>query len=262
MTFALLISTYNWPQALELVLKSVHEQTLLPEEILIADDGSKKSTREVIKTFQKTCKIPVKHFWHEDKGFRKCKALNGVLATCTSDYIIQIDGDCILHPDFVKDHKTLAKPRTFLFGERAYIKKDHLNTVYSEKQTKFNFFSAGIKKRFRTIRLPVLRDKYAIKHRPIDKVKGSNFSYWTSDLLAVNGYNEALEGWGAEDLELAQRFLNIGVTAHRIKYGAVSYHIWHKANSRDNLENNKKVLDEVKAKKIVWTPHGLTKPIV
>jgi len=46
MTVALVIATYNWPEALRLVLESVSEQTVLPDEIIIADDGSSKSTKK------------------------------------------------------------------------------------------------------------------------------------------------------------------------------------------------------------------------
>ena len=42
MKIALIITTYNWPDALELVLESVKVQTILPDEVIIADDGSMK----------------------------------------------------------------------------------------------------------------------------------------------------------------------------------------------------------------------------
>ncbi|NQD72201.1 glycosyltransferase, partial [Sphingobacterium shayense] len=44
MTVSLIISTYNWPAALELVLLSVAKQSILPEQIIIADDGSRQDT--------------------------------------------------------------------------------------------------------------------------------------------------------------------------------------------------------------------------
>ena len=49
---SLLISTYNWPQALDLTLKSVLQQAVMPFEILIADDGSTKETEDIIKKYQ------------------------------------------------------------------------------------------------------------------------------------------------------------------------------------------------------------------
>jgi len=52
MTVSLIISTYNWPRALYLCLDSVMQQTVMPSEILIADDGSGMSTRDVVKHFE------------------------------------------------------------------------------------------------------------------------------------------------------------------------------------------------------------------
>ena len=45
---SLIISTYNRSDALEICVKSVLRQSLLPDEIIIADDGSKEDTRELI----------------------------------------------------------------------------------------------------------------------------------------------------------------------------------------------------------------------
>ena len=48
MKITLVISTYNWSEALELVLLSIEKQTVLPDELLIADDGSNDDTKKVI----------------------------------------------------------------------------------------------------------------------------------------------------------------------------------------------------------------------
>ncbi|MCK6608837.1 MAG: glycosyltransferase, partial [Flavobacterium sp.] len=42
---SLVTPTYNWPEALELLLLSITKQTVLPNEVIIADDGSKEETR-------------------------------------------------------------------------------------------------------------------------------------------------------------------------------------------------------------------------
>ncbi len=111
MKTSLLISTYNWPQALELILKSALNQTEMPDEILIADDGSTEETKELIENFKTKSTVPINHIWHEDKGFRKAIILNRAIAAAIGEYIIQIDGDCIMHRNFVKDHKEMAAPK-------------------------------------------------------------------------------------------------------------------------------------------------------
>ena len=45
---SILLATYNWPQALKLCLESLATQTDRNFEIIIADDGSTDSTKQVI----------------------------------------------------------------------------------------------------------------------------------------------------------------------------------------------------------------------
>src|SRR5690554_678574 len=154
MKTALLLSTYNWTDALSLVLESVLAQTKLPDEILIADDGSTSETKKIIDDFSLKIKIPVKHFWQEDKGFRKSKILNKAVAASNSDYIIQVDGDCILHKNFIEDHINNVEKNTYLYGSRVNILPEFVDTIFKEKIISFNFFSKEIKNKTRTLRIP------------------------------------------------------------------------------------------------------------
>ena len=87
---SLIIATYNWPEALNLVLLSIQKQTILPNEIIIADDGSSSKTQMLIADFQKIFSIPLIHVWHEDKGFRLAKIRNKAIKIANFSYIIQI----------------------------------------------------------------------------------------------------------------------------------------------------------------------------
>jgi glycosyltransferase involved in cell wall biosynthesis len=257
MKVALLLSTYNWSEALELVLKSVGEQSVLPDQVIIADDGSGTDTKRVIESFKKDFKNPVIHIWQEDKGFRKAKILNKALAKITSDYVVQADGDCILHRDFIKDHVKFAKPNTYLFGSRVNIQKTFLPTLFSRKQTSFHYFSTGIKKRGRTLHFPLLTKFYSPTNQLSSKVRGCNISFWKKDLVEVNGFNEEMEGWGKEDSELVARLMNKGVKGKRMKFSGIVYHIWHKEKSRNQAKRNKEIEDLVREKKIIKTEKGL-----
>ena len=98
MRLTLVNTTYNWSESLELVLKSIENQTIVPEEVVIADDGSAVETKEIIGKFQKDSDLNIIHSWQEDIGFRAAKARNKAIAKSSGDYIILIDGDIILHP--------------------------------------------------------------------------------------------------------------------------------------------------------------------
>ena len=53
MKLTLIITTYNWPESLLLVIESIKRQTILPDEVIIADDGSNSSTKDLINDFKK-----------------------------------------------------------------------------------------------------------------------------------------------------------------------------------------------------------------
>ncbi len=121
-TVSLLIATYNWPEALRQTLASVVHQTILPNEILIADDGSNSSTTQLIESFKANHPtLNVIHVWHEDKGFRLAAIRNKAIGVAVSDYIIQIDGDIILDPHFIADHLSIAARGYFVTGSRLLL---------------------------------------------------------------------------------------------------------------------------------------------
>ena len=259
MKTALLIPTYNWPEALELVLKSALLQTRLPNEIIIADDGSNDKTKSLIEQFNQKSKISIHHIWQEDDGFRKSKILNKAIATATADYIIQVDGDCILHKNFIEDHFNEAQNGVYLYGSRVNILPDFAADVIFKRKINFNLFSKEIKNRTRSLHISFLSKLYK-PHKGISrKFRGCNVSYWRKDFMKINGYNEDFEGWGREDSDLAIRLGNNGIKAKRLRYSGIVYHIHHKIYSKDNFELNDKIQKETIVNKIIKVSNGIDK---
>ena len=120
-TVSLLISTYNWEDALRLCLLSASVQTVLPDEIVIADDGSREDTRKLIEDFRAIVKVPVVHIWQEDEGFRLTTIRNKAIACAKGDYIIQIDGDVIMERHFIQDHIEMMEKGYFVCGSRTKL---------------------------------------------------------------------------------------------------------------------------------------------
>mgnify|MGYP001037388887 CR=1 FL=1 len=257
----LLIATYNWPKALELVLLSAKNQSQFPDEIIIADDGSTTETNQLIKRYKTQFSIPLKHVWHKDQGFKKSHILNKAVAEAAGNYIIQVDGDCIMHKHFVKDHLKFVKDNTYLFGSRVNIKKAFLDLLFGTKQIHFTAFSKGIKKRTRALRIPFLSQLYKNSDAFSKKFRGCNTSYFKQDFIAVNGYNEDITGWGREDSELMLRMHNNGVFARRLRYRGIVFHIWHNIKSKNRLEINDSIEQRTINYKIVWATNGIDKYI-
>mgnify|MGYP006188109331 FL=1 len=84
-------------------------------------------------------------------------------------------------------------------------------------------------------------------------------SYWRNDFIEVNGYNEDFEGWGREDSDLVLRMGNKGVLAKRLRYAGIVFHIYHKVNSKHNLELNDSIEQKTILEKIVRISNGINK---
>lgn len=252
LTSSLIIATYNWPQALALCLKSVNEQTMKPDEVIIADDGSDDETKKIIEDFKRTASMPVKHIWHEDDGFRKSIIINKAVAASNSDYILHIDGDVLLHKDFIIDHLNAARPQRFIGGSRVILDEALTNKILSEmKLPKSIFLNKHVHNKLNAIRLPLVSSLFSnfIFPKKIENIRGCNMSFWKKDFIAVNGYNENYIGWGREDSDLVVRFFILGLKRTYFKLRGIVYHLHHKDFDRGFLEKNDELLNNAMQKK-------------
>lgn len=245
---SLIISTYNWPEALQLCLKSLLHQKLLPGEVIIADDGSDERTKLVVENFRSASAITTKHIWQPDEGFRLAAIRNKAIAAAAGDYIIQVDGDEILHPYFVKDHAAFAKRKTFVRASRIYLNATLSHKTLSEQKINVSIFNKGVSNITSAIRMPFLWPFFetTYKNRGDERfeIHGSNMAFWRNDALLVNGYNEAFCGWGPEDKEFVARLLNAGIKKRFIKLGAIVYHLFHREKSKSWLAFNEQLLKQ------------------
>jgi glycosyltransferase involved in cell wall biosynthesis len=253
----LVTPTYNWPKALELLLLSIMNQTVLPDEVIIADDGSKEDTRALIEDFQKKFPVPLIHIWHDDIKNRKPRIMNQAIAKAQYDYIIEIDGDIIMNKHFIEDHLKFAQKGFYLFGSRVNIQETLLTELFSKKIIDFNFFSKGIKKRGRTIRIPFMMNFAKIVDKRSSKLRGCNMSFWREDFIKINGFNEDLVGWGIDDSEMIERLHNIGIKGKRLKFAGIAYHIYHKEQSKSHIEINHEIERQTKEKKLTFIEKGI-----
>jgi len=253
----LVASTYNWPEALELLLLSVLNQSVLPNEVIIADDGSGEDTKNLIENFKKTFPVPLVHIWQEDLKNRKSRIMNKAIAAAKYDYIVEIDGDIILNKHFIEDHLAYAQKGHYLFGSRVNIQEKLLPELFSKKNIDFNFFSKGIKKRSRTIRIPFLMNFAKSVDKCSKKLRGCNMSFWREDFIKINGYNESIVGWGMEDSEMIQRLHNIEIKGKRLKYTGIVYHIYHKEQSRNNVPVNSEIENQTIKNKLTSVEKGV-----
>lgn len=193
----------------------------------------------MVDAFRSRFPVPLVHLWHEDRGFRLAKMRNMCIARATGDYIVQIDGDLILHPDFIADHAAAARPGAFLKGTRVLLGKSFSDAVCASKNpppSTLRFYSRGIAGKAETaIRCPLLARIFArwFKRHHISGL-GCNMSFWRDDVVAINGYDERYEGWGQEDDDLAHRLYRYGCRKRALRFAGIVFHLWHRERTAQN----------------------------
>lgn len=259
---SLVISTYNRPDALKVCLESSIRQTVLPTEIIIGDDGSKKETELMINEFKKRSPVVIHHVWHEDNGFRLAMMRNKSMAIAKSEYIIEIDGDIILHPCFIEDHLSEARKGCYVKGGRVNLNRELSEEICKTgKLLPINMLTKGIEsKAENSIRLPWLAHLISpFYRRNRSGALGCNMSFWKSDLIRINGYDEFYEGWGGEDGDFGCRLQMSGIKKRYLKFSGIVYHLWHEDKYMYNKDLNFNYSMSCKARGIIRCENGIDK---
>jgi glycosyltransferase involved in cell wall biosynthesis len=269
MKLSVIFTTYNAPAWLEKVLWGYHCQTFKDFELLIADDGSTEETALLIAGMKQKLSFPIRHIWHEDKGFRKCEILNKAIMAADTDYLVFSDGDCIPRADFLQVHADKRQPGYFLSGGYFKLPMDISKAITKEDIITQSCFDIGwlkarqLKSGFKNNKLTAKGIKVGLLNRltPTKATwNGHNASGWKADILAVNGYDERMR-YGALDRELGERLMNKGIRGIQIRYSAICLHLDHSrgyVNEKD-LRNNAAIREATKREKRTWTQSGIIK---
>jgi glycosyltransferase involved in cell wall biosynthesis len=244
MQLSVIMTTYNRPGVLQRVLEGLAQQTRLPDEVIIADDGSGTETADVIECFKKTSPFILEHVWHADQGFRAATIRNKAIRKSTGAYLVSLDGDCIPDRWFIADHLKLARQGAFFQGKRILVGKAlsqtftfrDIDTFYKKMKL---LFAPGIGNRHHLARIPFFP---VATSKNLSGIRSCNMGFHRDDIFAVNGFNEDFNGWGREDSELAVRLYNYGLKRVTHAFAAVCYHLWHAENDRSGLARNDALL--------------------
>ncbi len=253
---SLIVTTYEWPQALRRVLECLGRQRDASFEIVVADDGSGPATAELVAAMQRTSPVPLRHIWQPHQGFRAAESRNRAVAASHGDYLIFLDGDCLARPDFLAAHRALAESGWFVAGNRALLSESFSKVLLQTPEAAADWVSRplggwiGARLRGDVNRLaPMMRlpAGWQRKHKPREwrGAKTCNLAVWREDFLRVDGFDESYVGWGHEDADLAVRLIRSGVRRKEGRFAASVLHLWHAAAPRQGLSANEQRLEEV-----------------
>jgi glycosyltransferase involved in cell wall biosynthesis len=264
---SIVVTTFNRPEALDAVLRSLSRQADRDFEVVIADDGSGPETSVLLESWRPRLGVPLVHVWQEHRGFRAGEARNRAILNSRGGYCIFLDGDCLVRPDFISTQRSLAESGYFVTGNRALLTQKLTEQVLARRLEPERWglvawlrqrCSGGLNRLAPLLRLPLgpLR-----KLRPQAWVgaRSCNLAVWRADLDRVDGFDASLNGWGKEDSDLLVRLLHAGVRRKDGAFATGVLHLWHPDADRVNLARNEQRLAEVIASRRLRAISGMSK---
>jgi glycosyltransferase involved in cell wall biosynthesis len=263
---SVIISTYNRPDALGACLRSLGRQTAKDFEIVVADDGSGPTTRDVINAWTPKLGVPLTHVWQEDRGFRLAEIRNRAIAASAGDYLVFLDGDCVAPAGFVAAHRALAEPGFFVGGNRVLLSRGLTEEILANDLEPERWSLASwarhrargdINRVLPLISLPLgpLRKRLATEW---EGVRGGNFAFHRADVERVDGFETAFTGWGLEDSDIVIRMIRSGARRKDGRFATGVLHLWHPEADRSRFAANRSQLAELITSDRVRAVSGLS----
>ena len=246
---AVVISTYNSPAFLQLVLEGYRKQTDLGFSIYIADDGSGEETSALIARYQADYPVSIKHIWHEDCGFRKSRIHNIAIKQVDEPYLLLTDGDCVPLPRMIETHRKFAQQGHLISGGRVLLSQAWTETVceynkmLNSEASLIEWFSQRLKNNINRILPIAIPPHLGDPNQKLKGIRGCHISCWLDDLHRINGFDESYEGWGREDSDLVARLFHAGIYRLDLR-GMPVLHLWHREEKREQLNKNDLLLKE------------------
>ncbi|MBL1244958.1 MAG: glycosyltransferase [Sulfurimonas sp.] len=250
MLVSVIVAVYKDIEALELIMKSLNYQTYRNFELVVAEDGESELLKEFIQEARNRFSFTIVHTTQEDDGVRKSKSQNNGIRASTGDYLIFIDGDCLLYNDFIQNHLVLASEKNIITGRRvnlgprysSMLRESKITSLWLEKNFVWKYFDIkedakierhseeGFKIRPNGL-IHKLMQKYRKKEFPL---LGCNMSFYKKVILEINGFDEGLGSSAmASDTDLAWRFKGLGYNIIPARFITNEFHLYHKRSPDD-----------------------------
>jgi len=248
MKISVVTTIYNRPEHLRLLLGALAAQTRVPDEIVVADDGSDAATVAALERLRAAGGIPVQVVRQEKDGYRLAAARNRAIRAATGDYLLFLDCDIAPLPDAVAVHERAAAPRRLLCGHRALLDETTTRALFSAvpapASADWEQAWAGADRRELSAATRMFarhaglrRWHLARPHKP--KLLGCHFSLFREAAERVNGFDENFVGWGYEDDDFARRLYRAGVEPRSVIEEARALHLWHPSLAPQALERHR-----------------------
>lgn len=201
--YSIVVPVYNRPDEVEELLNSLVRQDFTDFEVVIVEDGSTLTSRDVVKGFSN---LDIHYYEQENSG--QGFARNYGFEKSTGELIIVLDSDCILPESYLTEIEKFLKDKTCdAFGgpDKAHDSFTPLQKAISHSMTSF-ITTGGIRG----------REKHVGSYHP----RSFNMGFYRHVYESIGGYKIPFMG---EDLEFSTRILKSGFKSALIP-SAFVYH--------------------------------------
>lgn len=236
MLISVIVTTYNRPFALARVLEGLLVQDDTDFEVIVADDGSRQSTQDIVEDLAARAPFPMYHVWQPDLGFRLGRCRNLAVKNADGEYLIFLDGDCIPRKNFVSQHRLIAEKNFIVAGQRLLLNESLAKRIEEGKDDiltwgAWDFIQARLKGEINRLDAlltlpPQARYRYR-KLKKWEKTRGCNIGVYKEDFLLINGFDASFQRWGFEDSDFTARLLNAGKSVKLGTFATGVFHLWH-----------------------------------
>ena len=266
-SLTVVISTYAWPEALDVVLQALSEQHDKRFDVVVADDGSGPATAAVVGRWSRAFRGGIHHAWQPDEGYRRARALNLGASHARGRYLAYIDGDSVPRRHFVGAIRRALLPGWFLAGKRVNLGQVMTGRVLDRRSAPWRWPALVLIARSpRDVGRPgfllPLRDRRRPwrsgqpEFRPPFNGYGSPFVVARKDFERVDGFDMRFTGWGQEDEDIALRLRRAGVRCGWAGPSSTLLHLFHESRN-DRTRRNDRVLGETRASERIEAVEGL-----
>lgn len=233
---SVVVSTYDYPRALDAVLRALSEQSDGGFEVVVADDGSRRETGELVDAWQSRLDVPLRYVRQSDEGFRVARIRNVGALVARGTHLAFLDGDCVPRRHFVRSIRRGVTPGRFAATFRYELSRRLTEQVLDRREPVGRWGLAAYARNRREIAgyaqwlVPRRRGRGGASGSEEFVPPFENYGFVAlarSDFEDVNGYDLRYEGWGGEDPDLAIRLRRLGLRCAWPGRGATLFHLWH-----------------------------------
>lgn len=201
MHMSVIVTSYNEPRLLDVTLTALSRQRAAPRfEVIVADDGSSDAPLATTREVASKHALDVRFVWQPDRGFRLARARNNAIRCAQGELLLFLDGDMWIPSDYLRAHADAHDGSArVVCGTRRHVDlsvADALDDPDGLQQLADRSWPDG--DRPRQLAAP------ASEH-PWLALVGFCFS---APRRPEVRFDERMEGWGAEDKEIALRLFH------------------------------------------------------